>query len=280
MRKVVFPSSNLTDAVRRGLAVLTLAIIAVLPSHASRATDYTEGDPDPMLVGRGNLFASPFVKNDENHRVGVLLDYVRKEVPSLAPGLPSIFRDPAHWMLNGLRDVGDGIGLHLGMDMGFSGTGGDDTIASILQPVASLMEAPAADEGEAMWLSPDYHHKGFLPFNDALVMAVSLRHSLADERVRFEVRPFYGQNLISQRGYYGAEMAINLSPKLGLARGGKIVLGYTEGHTALLDHGRGFDLHSEIPFTEHLNLQAGMRQSDLNSGAGNYVTLRWKMAFP
>ena len=62
-----------------------------------------------------------------------------------------------------------------------------------------------------------------------------------------------------------------------LSRGATLAIGYREGDSRLLDRAHGVDAHGEVPFTEHLNLRAGVRESDTGP-LGDYVTLRWKMA--
>ncbi|MBV8061600.1 MAG: hypothetical protein JO253_08780, partial [Alphaproteobacteria bacterium] len=43
----------------------------------------------------------------------------------------------------------------------------------------------------------------------------------------------------------------------------------------LTDHGKGFDLHGEVRFTENLALHSGVR--DNGDASANYVLLRWSM---
>lgn len=273
MERSYATTRSLTDSgIWRGVFLTLITIFVLIPFHSPRADDYGR---DPALFDNrittifGKPAYSPFADQDQHHRVSLLLDYVRKEGPALAPGLPSALRDPAQWMSN-----------RLGLDS-LNGGGDDDTImASIFRPVSSLLQAPSQEEAQALWLSPAYHHKGMLPFNDALVLGINARHRMWDDRLQLDLHPFYGQNWLRADGYFGAEAAINISRTADGVRAkpwGRIALSYTGGNSTLMDHGHGFGLHSEVNFNDNLSLNAGMHENE-TTDIGNYVLLRWKLS--
>ncbi len=241
---------------------LTLALLVLAPFRNARADNIYTNPAWPTSIS-GAPANSPFDDQEKNHRVGLLLDYVRKEAPGWAPGLPHAMRDPGGWLRNGLG-------------LGGTNDSDGDSMSSVFQPMTYLMRPPMPGESEAAWLSPDYHHKGFLPVNDAMIMGANLRHRILDDTLQFDLHPFYGQNWHSSDGYWGTELALNLRSSSGAQPWGKIALRYSNGDQALMDRGRGFDMHSELKFDESLSLNAGIRESE-NTELGNYVLLRWKL---
>lgn len=129
------------------------------------------------------------------------------------------------------------------------------------------------DRGDdSLRLAPDYHHKGFM--NDAVVMGVSARQNVWEDKAQVEVRPFWGQNWHSSDNYWGAEVALNLGQQK--FSWGRIAVRYTQGDESLIDRGQGFDMHGEMNFTDHLSLHTGVRENG-NSDLGNYVLVKWKL---
>jgi hypothetical protein len=108
-------------------------------------------------------------------------------------------------------------------------------------------------------------------------MGVNLRRPILDHRLQVDVHPYYGQNLLSAGGYYGTEFTATLGGGAPAQPWGKISFGYINGDEAMMDHGHGFDMHSEVNFSDHLSLDTGLRQNEYTD-LGNYVMLRWKLA--
>jgi hypothetical protein len=203
--------------------------------------------------------------------MGLLINYIRAQVPIWLPGLPvSSIATPNSLMLSGLRSIRSQLGAD------DSGDQNEPTIAATLTPPESMLQMPSLTEPEALWLTPDYHHKGFLPFNDAMIMGVSLRRSLLEGHVQMDFHPYYGQNWISTRGYYGQEIALNVSEKMGPIQGGKIAINYIVDDSNLSDHGHGINLHGDLKFSDTVGLQAGVREND-NAQLGNYVMVKWTL---
>lgn len=243
---------------------LTLCILFT-PASAPHADNGTTIISVPVIADRP-MNGSPMEEAEKRQRLKLLLDYMRKEGPDLVPGLSGIIRSP-------FRSVGRVFGMdsisELGDEAGF--------LIPLFQPVATMMTPPSLDEAQALWLSPEYHHrKGILPFRDSLILGVNFRQQAWNDRVQFDVRPFYGQNWVSTDGYWGTEFGISLKRKEASDPWGRIALRYTDGASALVDNGHGFDMHTEIRFDKNLALHAGVRESG-NSDLGDYVLLRWKL---
>jgi hypothetical protein len=257
----------LTRATGRAVTFLTL-ILTFLHTQNCLADDDMAYVAPPLVAGAP--MDSPLDEMNKGHRLGLLLNYVRHEAPGWAPGLREDLRAPLDWMMSGTRPFRDAF------DEDGSPETGNGFLGSVFGPLSGLMQPPSSEAGQAMWLSPGYHHMGFLPFHDAMMMGVNLRQHLFDNRVHLDLHPFYGQNWVSLNGYGGAEMGI------GLAHGdtgqvwGRIALRYTDGASNLMDNGRGFDMSAQLRLSDHLNLTAGVN-SDQNTDLGNYVLLRWKL---
>lgn len=252
-------------------SALFLTFILFVFADCSKALAFNEnGDshPDTSAYGRTTYNANSLVDQDRAHRINLMVDYAKQQVPHLTPGLPAFLRDPRGWITSGLGSSG------------LNGDNAPDGISSFLQPVQSALHEPSVDAPQALWITPAYHHKGFLPVNDAMIMGFHVRHSLendfAGHNLQFDVHPFYGQNWRSTDNYWGTEVAFNLRAKDAVQPWGKIALRFTNGDTELMDHGHGFDMHSQLNFDEHLSLNAGIRENG-NSAAGNYVMMRWKL---
>ncbi|MFY9287143.1 MAG: hypothetical protein WAO98_01450 [Alphaproteobacteria bacterium] len=203
----------------------------------------------------------PFVEQEKKQKLGVVLDYFRKESPNWAPGLPRAIRDPGSWLKHGLGMEG----------------GADDTITSLFRPLSSLTEPADPTRAQAAWLTPDYNHKGFLPVNDAVILGINLRQKIMDDRLQFDVHPYIGQNWHSADNYWGTELSLSLKSEDTGKAWGRISIRFTDGDEALMEHGSGFNMRSELKFDDHLSLNAGVRQNE-DSQLGDYVILRWKVS--
>jgi hypothetical protein len=238
---------------------LTLTALLVLSPfrklHA--AVGYTDVS-SPVLADRP--MESPFDDQDRNQQIGSMLAYLKKESPGWVPGLPmNELLNSRTWMREKVRSNLSEM------------SGGEE------DGIATMMRSPTADTSEATWLLPDYHHnKTILPFKDALEMGFSARRSLWNKQVQFDVHPFYGQNWLSANGYIGTEVSLNLRSEEAPQPWGKISMGYINGDSNLMNNGRGYDMHTELNFTNHVSLNAGVRNDDVND-VGNYVMLRWKI---
>jgi hypothetical protein len=269
MRIIFHPTPSLTDIADRLGVLLTLTLIAFVPVHAAAA-----GGNELFLPNSPQYQYNAMDAADQNQRLKSMLDYAKQELPVLLPGLPGGFRDPAQWALNGLRETGNF------MSFGLASGDNIDAVASILRPVTALMQPAAPGDASATWLDPAYHHRhGILPTHDAMIVGTHSRQALFDRYMQMDFHPYIAQSYFSAHGYYGAEMTLDLASPADTAHTGKpwgkIVLGYTNGDSNMMDHGRGVDLHGELRFSDTLSLNTGLRQSD---STGNYVLLQWKIA--
>jgi len=261
----------LTDSMDRLGIFLTLLFFSIYPLHALSAGTNSNAN----FVSYSTRYNNVVDANEQSQRIGLLLDYAKKEAPHLLPGLPSIVRDPASWAFGGLQNVGDFF------DFAIPSKDDGDTLASIFRPVASFMRPAAPDESQATWFAPTYHHRhGVLPMHDALVLGTHSRQDMLGGYMRFDLHPYLAQGIASQGGYWGAEVTMDLATPTDHAYAtkpwGRLVLGYSNGDGKLMDHGHGIDLHGEVRFSDHLSLNTGVRQSD-SSANGNYALLQWKM---
>jgi hypothetical protein len=272
MRKVLFHILSLTDFTDRFIVLLTLLFISFFPFNA-----FSANVPNGQFFLAGSPQVNTVADAEQRKKMlGSLLDFAKNEAPNLVPGLPSIIRDPAKWALGGLHETKGLLNFDLGA------VGDSDILASILRPVSSMMRPAAPDESQATWFAPTYHHQhGVLPLHDAMIMGTHSRQDLFHRYMRLDIHPYYAQNYFSQRGYWGTDFTLDLASPSDTARTskpwGKIVFGYTNGDSRMMDHGRGVDLHGELRFSDNLTLNTGMRQSD-QTGSGNYVLLQWKIA--
>ncbi|HUY68158.1 MAG TPA: hypothetical protein VMV79_02530 [Alphaproteobacteria bacterium] len=204
-------------------------------------------------------------KAEQHARLGLLFNYVRQETPAWLPGLPAALRAPLGWA---------GIGFGGGAD---DAVNTFDLLPSFLAPMQSLMHGPDPRAAEAMWLAPGYHHRGFLPFNDAITMGVGYRDAFFGNRLKIDLRPFYGQNWVSPRGFWGTEITLGIGPDAKRSWG-KVVMRYDNGAPGLMGNSeRGFTMGTELSFTDHLSLDAGVRGGE-ETQLGNYAMLRWRVA--
>jgi hypothetical protein len=264
----------LTDMMDRLGVLLTLVFFALFPFQALSATD--SPGPFPSMDARSYKVIDD---NAQKEQRSALLDYAKKEVLQLVPNLPDSVRSTARWALGsfaGTENIFD-FGFGLGGDLGLGGN-----VEDIVHPIAELMRSPTPDEEQATWIAPNYHHRhGILPTHDAMIIGTHSRTDLFGRYMRLDLHPYFGQNYFSANQYYGGEVALDLAAPVDKAHAakpwGKIAVGYCNGDSNLMDHGRGVDLHGEIHFNQHLSLNSGLRQSD-TSGASNYILLQWKMA--
>jgi hypothetical protein len=259
-----------TTSLLRPEAVLRMVVLLIYcltpPLHPSLAATEEETNFATVPVissGKQPSTDTPFDEANKSYRLGLLLNYVRQEVPGLMPGLPSVFRAP--------------LGMALGENTGSAAAG--SLLPEFLSPVAALMEAPGPGEDGGIWLTPGYHHvSGMMPFDDALTMGFNYRYGFLGDRVKFNIHPFYGQNWVSPQGFWGTEMTLGLGPDAEHSWG-KISMRYDNGTPDLMgDNERGYEMGGELAFTDKLSLAAGVRE-DNQTDLGDYALLRWKLKF-
>ena len=127
-------------------------------------------------------------------------------------------------------------------------------------------------------LSSSYHHKGFLPTHDAMVLGIGAGQNLFNDKLSLSARPFYGQSWHSLHSYWGSEVAMNIANKPDGMPWGKLALGYVQGNDAMTDHGQGIEMHGDVDLTSGFKLTSGIRQNSAD-GNSNYLMVRWKMDF-
>ena len=222
------------------LTIVTLFVLLARTSHADILP--------PVATAQEEL---------DKQRISQVTDYVRTQALHGVSLLPSNVRSTLGWFSGSWRAV------HMA-------AADDDT------------SAPAVDNADAhdseMNLVSNYHHKGFLPTHDAMMMGASFGQNLVSNKLDLAERPFIGQSWDSLRNYWGAEMTLDVAKKADGLPWGKISLGYIGGNDALVDHGTGVDLHGDIDLTEGWKFTTGVRQ-DSSTGDSNYMMFRWKINF-
>jgi hypothetical protein len=235
---------NLTNADIRHAFFLTLAFILILSSRLCQAAEnYSEA---------------------EKIRISEVENYVRKESLQGVSLLPGEMRTAVGWFSGHWH----AMPLLGGVD--------EETLPPEAQNLTGETMPP--EEQIPVNLAGNFHHKGFLPIHDAMVMGVGFGRSAFDNKLQFTAHPFYGQNWRSLQGYWGAEGTIDIAQRADGLPWGKISLGYIDGNESLTDHGRGIDLHGDVDLTNGWKFTSGMRQNSAD-GSSNYVLLKWKLDF-
>jgi hypothetical protein len=235
---------NLTKPGTGSAVLLTLTLVFVLNTHVSMA------DPLPATASV-----------EERARVSQASSYLRKQTLLGMSVLPGSLRSTLNWFSGNWHPVS------------LSG-GSDEEIPSeqaLAEPEESGISIP-------MQLGANYHHKGFLPTHDAMIMGVGFDQKMLDDKLQFTARPFYGQSWHSLRHYLGGEIALDIAQHPDGLPWGKIAVGYIKGDSSLTDHGTGIDLHGDIDLTNNWKFTSGVRQDSV-TGDSNYVMLRWKLSF-
>jgi len=272
MHAVIKKISSLTHAVHCKPLFLTLFITMFFNCSSALAFDDHHAANDGYGYVNPNS-TQPFATNERKQRLRLVMDYARRELPSFLPGLPSgLLHDPMNW-------VGAGWLKNDSLE-DFGSQENANNIISFLQPVQSALRKPDSTVSQALWLDPDYHHKGFLPFQDAVVLGLHMRSTAVSDMfhnsAQIDIHPFYGQNWHSEANYWGAEASVNFTATNTSNPWGNIAMRFSQGNADLMDRGSGFDMHSQLNFNDRLSLNAGIRENG-NRDAGNYAMLRWKM---
>lgn len=248
--------------------LLVFAFLAVSPAFAGDEANTLAELP---IVTAGKPRYSAFEESDRNYKLGLLMNYVRREGPSWFPGLPDALRSPARMALQSLGSTADEFGDGVS-------AAANELIPSFLIPSSPGMDPPALHDAQRLWISPGYHHMGgLMPFNDAIMLGFNYRADLPNEGFKLNIHPFYGQSWTSPKGYWGVETALGIGPA-GKKPWGVIVVRYDDGDSGLMDQPRGFDMHTEFSFDNNLTLNAGVRHNE-DTQLGDYVLLRWRMKF-
>jgi hypothetical protein len=237
---------NLITATHRQMIFLTLALFCFFSSPLCRADSY--------------------YTPEEKTRIDAAENYIRKQSLRGVSLLPSDMRTAMGWLSGGWHAM--------------PSLSGDDGAETPVQPQNMVQsDTPEQQSGVTpVGLASNFHHKGFLPTHDAMVMGIGFGHSLFDHKLQFTTRPFYGQSWGALQGYWGAEMALDIVQRPDGMPFGKITLGYIGGNEALTDRGRGMDLHGDVDLTNGWKFTSGLRQNSAD-GNSNYVMLRWKLNF-
>lgn len=201
-------------------------------------------------------------KELDKQRISQATSYLRTQALKGTSLLPDEVRDTIGWF------KGNWHPIHIDAD------DDEDVNASSL---SGLPAAPKSDD-DAVDLIVNYHHKGFLPMHDAILVGAAFKQNIVAHKLDLTARPFVGQSWNSLRNYWGAEMTLDVAQKADGLPWGKISLGYVGGNDKLTDHGTGIDLHGDIDLTSGWKFTSGIRQ-DSADGNSNYMMVKWKMEF-
>jgi hypothetical protein len=246
MARVRFASVILPMPGWRQAALLTLMLPLIFTSHLSRA------DPLP-----------PAEEEVLKERVSQVTNYVRQQALQGVHILPTEIRDLTGWLSGGWRPV----------------KMQDDETADAAPPAAD--QAPgvaAAQQAQSVGFGTNFHHKGFLPTHDTMMMGFNASQSLVPGKLGLSARPYWGQSWDSLRAYYGTEASLDIAQKADGMPWGKIVVGYVGGEDTLTDHGHGMEAHGDVDLTEGWKFTTGIRQNS-SDGNSNYMMIKWKLEF-
>lgn len=268
--------------------VLTNLGMALLTFFLFLQTTYADDAPTAGQVTHA-LADRLALQQEAKARAGLMLDYLRLHqhdlFPAMSPlaGFAASLNQPAQIIDHYAHEAGEALEIDSwGAALGLEGTMPD------FSAFTGLVDQPTAHDLSGAWITPNYHHKGFLPTHDALKLGLTAREHFADHFVRVEAYPFVGENWVRGGGIYGATLAVNFGqtpivPKNKLQAAashfrdeggwGRISMGFVGGQSDLTDHGKGFDLHGEVRFTEQLTLHTGVRDNGDNTA--NYILLHW-----
>ncbi|MDE2029655.1 MAG: hypothetical protein KGI97_03720 [Alphaproteobacteria bacterium] len=142
----------------------------------------------------------------------------------------------------------------------------------------ALAQGQSEEMGWPAHLTASFHHKGFLPMHDAMVLGMGFTHDAVGRKLHFTLRPFWGQSWHSFRHYWGSELALDIAQRPDGLPWGKVTIGYTSGDNSLTDHGSGVELRGNVDLTHNVEFTSGIRHNGI-TGDSNYVMLSWKMSF-
>lgn len=203
----------------------------------------------------------------------VVQSYVRQQAVRGEDLLPGTVRDTIGWLSNGWRGVDENIAAarqEFDDEFDIPDDDGDRH--------ASPMPLAGGNHLLPFQIMSSYHHKGFLPTHDAVLMGIAWHHALIGRKLDVIARPFYGQNWHSLRHYWGGEVTLDIAQRPDGLPWGKMAMGYTGGDHAMTDHGTGIDMHGDVNLTHDVAFTSGVRQDNI-AGDSTYVMLRWSASF-
>jgi hypothetical protein len=266
-----YPIVSLTHAVAQAGALLTFLFAIALPNyvHSNDISSDPSVNRTSYVMPSFNGVSASALDPQQQLKLDQAVSYARHQAVGLLPSLPHMSQIMPDW-LGGGSSLPD---TNLTVDADEE----ESTLDSLSRQFSGLMRPALDSDPQALWVTPGYHHKGFLPLNDAMVMGVNMRHSLFSRDLQLDLHPFYGQNWHNSDAYWGTELGLQLGAgRDGNGGWGKISLRYDNGQSALMEHSRGADLHGEFRLSEDVSLHGGVRE-DQNSQLGNYVLLRWTL---
>ena len=252
MKAQRFIGGYLINAETKQAIFLTFALFLMLVSRLSHA--------DSLPAVEAAQLA------DEKAHLGEVTSYIRQQSLQGMSLLPSEARTVAGWF----------SGSWHAMQM--SGDDNDNDAAPPPVKNKALGQQASFDDGQGANMIANFHHKGFLPTHDALMIGGALKQTILDDKLQLTTRPFVGQSWDSLRSYWGTEVSLNIAQHDDGLPWGQITAGYIGGEESLTDHGRGIDLHGDVDLTNGWQFTSGMRQSSV-TGDANYLMIKWKLDF-
>jgi hypothetical protein len=245
-----FDYVTLTNARLRQAALLTLLLPLIFTSHHSHA------DPLPQIA-----------QDALKARVSEVTTYVRKEALQGIHILPDEARELTGWFNGSWKPVN------------VSGDDEPPAADGSTPTTVPLTQTQTTSSPKTFGFSTNFHHKGFLPTHDTMMMGVDVNQAVLPNKLNFTARPFWGQSWNSIRAYYGAEASLDIAKKIDdELPSGKIVIGYIGGEDALTDHGSGIEMHGDVDLTEGWKFTSGIRQNS-SDGNSNYMMVKYKLEF-
>lgn len=275
MKSILSFSFLLTDRPDRFATFLILALFVLCPLHTALADNiYQSGFVSTSSQYNNVHYSSAISNEDRDQRMQSLRDFAKTQLPRLLPGLPGEVRQPLEWAMSNVKEGQNLFKLDLSTD---------DTQPKVPgSPLGNNPFAPAQPDDLRTLLATSYHHhNGVLPLHDALIMGGHAERSFFGDYLHGDFHPYYGQNYFSAHHYYGADLKLNFAKSADTRHGskpwGSISIGYTQGESKLMDHGKGVNLLGTINFTDELSLNSGIHQNDTGV-SGNYILLQWKIS--
>ena len=238
---------NLINAETRQVIFLTLITSITL------AARFCHADPLPPIQAAQD--------DAVKLRANEVTSYIRKQALHSMNILPNEVREVSGWFSGGWHSM--------------SSPFGDD------EPVAnaqSFADSTASPEEQSFALSSNFHHKGFLPTHDSLMLGPTFRKNVINDKLQLVTHSYVGQSWHSLRSYWGSEVGLTIAQQADGLPWGQISLGYVGGNDYLTDHGRGLDLHGDVDLTNGFKFTSGLRQDSI-TGDSNYMMVKWKMDF-
>jgi len=235
----------LINAEHRHVVFLTLAFFLTLISHFSHADS-------PYLID----------SEENKRRISEVENYIRQQAKGSVGLLPGEVRTAIGWASGSWHAVA---------------LSDSEEASGPIEPLTS--SAVSETGGDVPFhLASNFHHKGFLPTHDAMMMGFDVGKNVFDNKMQLTVRPFYGQGWRSLQGYWGSEVTMNILERDDGMPHGKISMGYVDGNESMTDNGRGIELHGDVDLTNRWTFTSGIKQDNV-SGDTNYVMVKWKLDF-